>query len=162
MDLYPVGTSAQIRSGVGWRPLCFILVGIFAVLAYLPRTALAARAILTDQGPLTGLAVSGENEYLGIPYARPPVGRLRWLPPQPPAHFRGVFKATKFGNECRQLQGGVGPVTGSEDCLYLNVYVPDKDPPKHGFPVMVWIHGGALVFGAGSDYDPAPLVKKGG
>jgi para-nitrobenzyl esterase len=53
-------------------------------------------------------------------------------------------------------------VVGSEDCLYLNVYVPDSDAPARGFPVLVWIHGGGLTFGAGSDYDPTPLVEKGG
>lgn len=158
MNLHPVGTSAQMRSR-GWRPLCFILVGIFAVLAYSPRTTLAARAIVTDQGPLKGLSVPGEDEYLGIPYAAPPVGSLRWLPPKPPAQFNGVFQATKFGNVCPQPFSG--SVIGSEDCLYLNVYVPDKDPPEHGFPVMVWIHGGSLVIGAGSLYDPTPLVERG-
>jgi para-nitrobenzyl esterase len=106
--------------------------------------------------------MSGENQYLGIPYAAPPVGRLRWLPPQPPADFSEVFQATKFGEVCTQNQAFfVGTPIGSEDCLYLNVYVPDVVPPPHGFPVMVWIHGGALVSGAGSLCDPTPLVEKG-
>jgi para-nitrobenzyl esterase len=72
-----------------------------------------------------------------------------------------VFQATQFVSRCTQLLNGVGPLAGSEDCLYLNVYVPDTDPPPHGFPVMVWIHGGGLAYGAGSDYDPTPLVEKG-
>jgi para-nitrobenzyl esterase len=161
MNLRPVGTSAHMRSMVVERPLCLILAGIFVALFFSSRTAFAARAIVTDQGPLKGLAVSGENEYLGIPYAAPPVGNLRWLPPQPPARFKGLFHATQFASRCTQLLGGVGPLAGSEDCLYLNVYVPDTDPPAHGFPVMVWIHGGGLAYGAGSDYDPTPLVEKG-
>src|SRR5262249_27653956 len=121
---------------------------------------MASPAIITDQGPLRGLTVTGENQYLGIPYAAPPVGSLRWLPPQPPAHFQGVFQATKFGNACVQpsfFGGG-----GSEDCLSLNVYVPTATPPPpHGFPVMVWIHGGGLAAGGGLFYDPTPLVEKG-
>ena len=99
--------------------------------------------------------------YLGIPYAIPPVGTLRWRPPHPPAKFTGVFKATKFGFRCVQ-PNGIGGTFGSENCLFLNVYVPTAPQPAHGFPVMVWIHGGALTTGSGSDYDPTPLVEKGG
>jgi len=99
----------------------------------------------------------GENQYLGIPYAAPPVGSSRWLPPQPPAHFKGIFHATQFGNDCTQ----VNDPGASEDCLTLNVYVPDVEPPPHGFAVMVWIHGGGLVKGSGSGYDPTPIVQNG-
>jgi para-nitrobenzyl esterase len=152
--------STRPFSADSQRTICVILFGILALL--LPsRVALAERAIITSQGPVKGLEVSGEHEYLGIPYAAPPIGNLRWMPPQLPAQFKGLFQATQFGNRCTQRLAGVGPVLGSEDCLYLNVYVPDVDPPAHGFPVMVWIHGGALVFGAGSDYDPTPLVNNG-
>jgi para-nitrobenzyl esterase len=70
-----------------------------------------------------------------------------------------VFQATEFGNICTQNVSGT--IYGVEDCLYLNVYVPDGTPPVHGFPVMVWIHGGGLVFGAGSQFDPTPLVEQG-
>ena len=143
-------------------PICLGLAAICAVVSGSPRTAVAARAIVIDQGPLKGTSTPGENQYLGIPYAAAPIGNLRWLPPQAPAHFKGVFQATQFGNVCTQLQFGSGPLSGSEDCLYLNVYVPDTDPPAHGFPVMVWIHGGGFTWGAGSQYDPTPLVEKGG
>jgi len=121
------------------------------------RTVGAMGAIVTKQGPLKGLALTGENEYLGIPYAAPPVGNLRWMPPQPPAKFKGLFHATQFGSPCTQTFD----TPSSEDCLYLNVYVPTGKAPKNGFPVMVWIHGGGLVFGAGSDYDPTPIVEGG-
>lgn len=142
--------------------ICLRLAAICVVATGLPRAAIAGPAIVTDQGPLKGISTPGENQYLGIPYAAAPVGNLRWLPPQSPAHFRGVFQATKFGNVCTQNQTFfVGTPIGSEDCLYLNVYVPDVEPPPHGFSVMVWIHGGALVSGAGSLYDPTPLVEKG-
>ena len=71
-----------------------------------------------------------------------------------------MFQATQFGNVCTQT-GFLGD-SGSEDCLYLNVYVPSVAQPERGFPVMVWIHGGGFTFGAGSEYDPTPLVEKGG
>ena len=137
-----------------------IVALILETVLCLPRMASAAPVIVTDQGPLTGVAASGENLYLGIPYATPPVGSLRWLPPKPPAQFNGVFQATKFGNVCPQPFSG-SVVGGSEDCLTLNVYVPDVEPSEDGFPVMVWIHGGGLVTGGSSFYDPTPLVVKG-
>src|SRR6266851_5213905 len=141
--------------------ICLRLAAICVVATGLPRAAIAARAIVIDQGPLKGISTPGENQYLGIPYAAAPVGNLRWLPPQPPARFKALFQATQFSNVCTQLLFGLGPLSGSEDCLYLNVYVPDTDSPAHGFPVMVWIHGGGLTWGAGSQYDPTPLVEKG-
>jgi len=70
-----------------------------------------------------------------------------------------VFQATEFGNICTQDLSGT--IFGVENCLFLNVYVPDGAPPVHGFPVMVWIHGGGLVSGAGSGFDPTPLVEQG-
>jgi para-nitrobenzyl esterase len=155
---------AKARFWEGRRRLCYIFTGIFAAFIFWSRSAFAAAPIIvTDQGPLGGFAVSGENEYLGIPYASPPVGSLRWLPPQAPSHFKGIFQATQFGNACAQPKAmGLirsGGAFGSEDCLTLNVYVPNVMQPAHGFPVMVWVHGGGLVFGAGSFYDPTPLVK---
>ncbi|HKD65980.1 MAG TPA: carboxylesterase family protein [Candidatus Binataceae bacterium] len=135
----------------------FLIVALFCS----SRTAIASPVIVTDQGPLRGLMVSGEKQYLGIPYAAPPVGSLRWQPPQPPARFKGVFQATQFGQVCAQVALFPGNGPGSEDCLYLNVYVPTATPPPHGFPVMVWIHGGAFVVGGGGQYDPTPLVEKG-
>jgi len=91
------------------------------------------------------------------------VGNLRWLPPQRPASFQGVFPATQFGNACPQSDGA-GGVFGDENCLFLNVYVPNvsqDQQPVHGFSVMVWIHGGGLDSGTGEFYDPTPLVVKG-
>lgn len=159
MNLQTIALITQTCQAERRRARCLTLVGVFAALIYWPRTGFATPVIHTDQGPLTGLSVSGEDQYLGIPYAAPPVGGLRWRPPQAPSHFDGVFQATEFGNICTQVVSGT--VFGVEDCLYLNVYVPDSTPPAHGFPVMVWIHGGGLVYGAGSQYDPTPLVEQG-
>ncbi|MGA8641763.1 carboxylesterase/lipase family protein [Candidatus Binatus sp.] len=126
----------------------------------------------TQSGFVIGTTTNGVNEFLGIPYAAPPVGALRWLPPERYGFFPGFFlKATTFGSQCTQGGGG------SENCLFLNVYTPqfgfgggrrvraeDRGPGggfPRGLPVMFWIHGGGLTGGAGSDYDPSELVKKG-
>jgi para-nitrobenzyl esterase len=116
-------------------------------------------AIVTQSGPLKGIIVGNISVFKGIPYAAPPVGNLRWTPPQPFGRWNGLLDASSFGNQC--TQGG----TGSEDCLFLNIYVPNfkKNANKHhgAMPVMFWIHGGGLTAGAGSDYDPTPLVEQG-
>ena len=137
---------------------------------------------ITKSGPVLGMTVDGVDEFLGIPYAAAPIGDLRWMPPQPFGKFTAPLQATQFGGVCTQS----GP-TGSEDCLFLNVYVPTNAEPNaleqpgdemaelpdfflHGkpkkkpgeLPVMVWIHGGGLTGGAGSLYDPSPLVNGGG
>ena len=96
-------------------PGLILLTVMCAIVAGPGHQVFAERSIITDQGPLTGISASGEHEYLGIPYAAPPVGDLRWLPPQPPAPFNGSFQATQFGSRCTQLLGGVGPLAGSED-----------------------------------------------
>jgi len=116
-------------------------------------------AIVTSSGPLKGVINGNIAEFLGIPYAAPPVSDLRWMPPQPFGRWHGLLDASSFGNVC--TQGG----RGAENCLFLNIYVPNfkKNANKHcgALPVMFWIHGGGLVSGAGSDYDPTPLVEQG-
>ena len=83
---------------------------------------------------------------------------LRWQPPQPAASWSGVRDATQFAPHCPQLAGPFGLASTSEDCLYLNVFTPEAGA-RH--PVMVWIHGGALVTGESNDYDPTQLVEHG-
>jgi len=108
----------------------------------------------TRNGKLAGTVEDGVTVFRGIPYAAPPVGELRWLPPQPAANWAGVRQAVAFGASPMQngspldklLGGDVGPT--SEDCLYLNVWTPAADGNKR--PVMVWIHGGAYMIGSGS------------
>src|SRR5271166_4868099 len=120
-------------------------------------------AIVTENGPVKGVEVFGIDGYLGIPYAAPPFGDLRWMPPQPPGKFHGVFQANNFGNSCTQPDGAGGTL-GSEDCLTLNVFTPierKNQNKKHGLPVMVWIHGGSLVTGGSFIYDPSPLMTNG-
>ena len=138
------------------------LVTVVSLHANLLSTADASPAIVTKSGPLKGIQTPTTNEYLGIPYAVPPVGNLRWTPPQPFGKWHGVFQATQFGNFCTQPESG--STFGSEDCLTLNVTPREKKNQNkhHGLPVMVWIHGGSLVTGGGGFYDPTRMVEQGG
>ena len=119
---------------------------------------------VTDTGTVVGVRADTMNKFLGIPYAAPPVGNLRWQPPQPPASWHGLRDATQFANHCPQVASPFGVASTDENCLYLNVYTPADDKgwrheDHHGYPVMVWIHGGALVVGESDDYDPTKLVE---
>jgi para-nitrobenzyl esterase len=135
--------------------------------------AASARGVVpTDNGPVRGVDAPSVSKYLGIPYAAPPVGDLRWQPPQPPARWRAVRDASQFGGHCPQAASPFGTESSTEDCLYLNVFTPNGKvaQEKNGkvklkkakrLPVMVWLHGGALVVGEGDDYDPRRLVEQG-
>src|SRR5262249_3682987 len=85
--------------------------------------------------------------WRGIPYAAPPVGLLRWRPPAPVQPWVGVRDATTFMPQCIQLID-VNATDGSEDCLYLNIFVPLSATPSSRLPVMVHLHGGGNTFGA--------------
>ena len=115
---------------------------------------------LTRDGAVRGLVTKNTSEFLGIPYAAPPVGALRWRPPQPAARWAGVRSATSFGPHCAQSASPFGEASTSENCLFLNVFAPASGI-RAGLPVMVWIHGGALVTGESDDYDPTALVQHG-
>jgi para-nitrobenzyl esterase len=104
--------------------------------------------VSTPSGPVQGQRGLGYLEFLGIPYAEPPVGDLRFAPPQPhPGWTEPVVSARSSG--CPQAAFGLN--TGDEDCLYVNVHTPD--PMPEDAPVMVWIHGGAYIFGEGVQTD---------
>ena len=116
----------------------------------------------TDCGLVQGISSSqnGPYSFRGIPYASPPVGRQRWLPPreinrQTGNCWTGILNATEFGNKCFQGQENY---TGSEDCLYLNVWTPSLDQ-KAKLPVAVWIHGGYLLDGDGNTPTYSPSEK---
>jgi len=116
------------------------------------------------QGPVLGHAVEDGrvHAWRGLPYAAPPVGPLRWRAPDPPEAWEGVREASASGSPCVQLGGE--PVSGSEDCLYLDVFAPavagDAVPSgDERWPVMFWIHGGGNSMGAGDQVPPTALVR---
>src|SRR5580704_14347775 len=116
----------------------------------------------TANGAVRGLASGAVDEFLGLPYAAPPVGPLRWQPPQPAAAWPGVRDATQFAPHCAQPASPFGVASTSEDCLYLNVSTPATAPDHgQGLPVLVWNHGGAFNWGESDDYNPAALVSHG-
>ena len=116
-------------------------------------------------GLVRGADVAGVDSFLGLPYAAPPTGKLRWRPPRPPASWSGVRDATQFGPSCPQALTGnplLPPGKISEDCLYLNVYTPAlHDHSGGGRPVLVWIHGGGLVQDGARNYDGTKLAADG-
>jgi para-nitrobenzyl esterase len=122
--------------------------------------------VRTKSGDLEGDFQNGIHIFKGIPFAAPPVGDLRWLPPQPVKAWTGVRNAKEFRNIAPQTEMIIGPMVQksqpqSEDCLFLNIWSPGLDKAKR--PVMVWIHGGAFTIGSGSDlmYDSDKLPRRG-
>jgi para-nitrobenzyl esterase len=114
----------------------------------------------TADGSVRGKTAGATAEYLGIPYAAPPVAALRWQPPRPAAAWSGVREATSFAPFCAQPASSPGAGSTSEDCLYLNVFAPAGASDRN-LPVMVYIHGGSLLAGESNDYNPAALVRDG-
>lgn len=155
-----------------------ILLGLIAAPAIasdapdVPAPVKMTEVIDIDTGQIQGHFVEGPSArvYKGIPFAAPPVGDLRWKPPQPAASWDGVRECTEFGSVAPQtsqpfMESYPGWAMGAEqneDCLYLNVWTPEgaSDAP---LPVMVWIHGGGYTIGSGSQglYDGRYLVQQG-
>jgi para-nitrobenzyl esterase len=136
-------------------------------------TLTPAPTVAIDAGKVRGVVVGAANDvlaYKGIPYAKPPVGDLRWREPQAPEKWEGVRDCSRVGNVCLQHKDALidsipqlklsAPM--SEDCLYLNVWSPAK-PASAKLPVLVWIHGGGYTTGAASQplYDGDALTRRG-
>ncbi|MGW0712790.1 carboxylesterase/lipase family protein [Streptomyces sp. NPDC002643] len=122
----------------------------------------SAAVVRTDAGWIRGETTAEGRQFLGIPYARQPVGDLRWTEPRPVQPWQGVRETREFGNRCVQTPSwdpGYEQPSHTEDCLDLNVYVPKGGGQR---PVMVWLHGGGLTAGAGEDVVPDTFARQTG
>jgi para-nitrobenzyl esterase len=152
---------------IGAKALCALAIAGMAMgLSTAAQTG--SLTVKTEQGKVHGKTINDGKvkAFLGLPYAAPPVGDLRWKAPQPPAKWKGERDATRFGAHCHGVNEpdksfeDSGP---SEDCLFLNVYAPADFSSKNKLPVMFWIHGGRYMGGAGSEprYNGDYLPTKG-
>jgi len=123
------------------------------------------------QGELIGFETeTGAAGWMAIPYAAPPVGELRWRAPRPPVAFESRLEALEAGPVCPQVTNNLsagdlyetGVLIAAEDCLTLDIYAPRDAAPGDNLPVMMWIHGGANVWGSSSAYDGSNLANQQG
>ena len=139
--------------------LCFVVAAIFV-------TTARKTWVSTDGGLLAGVTDRGVEAFLGIPFAAPPVGELRWRPPRAAPPWSDVRWATRYGSDCEQtpLPYDFAPLrsTLSEDCLYLNVWRPSGGNPGARLPVVFWIHGGGFMNGGSSAaaFDGGAFARK--
>jgi len=140
-----------------------ILILLFVMGTICSADAAEDSVVMTEQGGVAGTVTPTLRMFLGVPYAAPPVGDLRWTPPQPHAPWDTPLDATQFRSHCAQVASVFGAASVSEDCLFLNIFTPSDQATEGNArsPVMVWIHGGALTFGESDDYIPTKLVQQG-
>ena len=157
------GSRRDDRGIAASRVTSIVLCSLVAVVA--PRSVRTvafsqtspAAVVRVDSGDVQGAVADGVESFKGIPFAAPPVGDLRWRPPQAAARWTGVRQAADFAADCMQgrfgpppsAAGAPAPPAPSEDCLYLNIWRPAA-PTVRNLPVMVWIYGGGFVGGSSS------------
>src|SRR5271157_4859422 len=141
---------------IGTQAMCVLATAGLALGLSTPVHA-DSLTVKTEQGKVQGKTINDGKvrAFLGLPYAAPPVGDMRWKAPEPPAKWKGDRDATKFGAHC--AQGKVfddmvfQDAAPSEDCLFVNVYTPADATNKSKLPVMFWIHGGGYSGGGSSE-----------
>ncbi|GAA3463261.1 carboxylesterase/lipase family protein [Saccharothrix longispora] len=145
-----------------WRRRLLVLLGVTGLVLGTGQAIAGpvdrADVVRTDAGPVRGVVERDARLFQGIPFAAPPVGELRWRPPQPVRPWLEPLDAGTPGNACAQPSDFGLPESFVEDCLYLNVTTPRRG---RGLPVMVWIHGGSFTTGAGAVYDARALATRG-
>ena len=144
------------------RLAAVVLAAVGFAMALAP-TALAHQhastlVVRTHDGVVQGETTDGVDQWLGIPYAAPPVGALRWKSPQPVSRWGGVRPAVTLPPACPQLPSGNGPRSENEDCLYLSIYRPAGVSRFARLPVLFWIHGGGLTTGSGNQHNGALMA----
>ncbi|WP_317889905.1 carboxylesterase/lipase family protein [Terriglobus tenax] len=139
---------------------------LFAVMFLLVVCTVApCQSVKTDRGRVRGITVDGVTSFKGIPYAAPPIGELRWRPPQQAARWDDTRAAIEFGHDCMQKPFARDPAilttTPSEDCLFANIWRPAHSSGK--LPILIWIHGGGWVNGGSSAaiYDGSQFARQG-
>ena len=146
------------------RSLCLLSLALAVTCSWTPLQAAINEPVKIDAGLVSGVPARDASitAYKGIPFAAPPVGELRWRAPQPAIPWQGVRKADQFGSGCFQVQMQRDVSSGSEDCLFLNVWTGATASTERR-PVFVWIYGGRFTLGAGSDplFDGEGLARKG-
>ncbi len=161
------------RTDFAFSMAALISVAACMFLLAIPPLTRAQTPVLTQSGRISGVPTrdSAVIVFKGVPYAAPPIGTLRWRPPQPPAAWSGIRNANQFSASCMQvIRGEHLPWTRefmaqypiSEDCLYLNIWIPAKIVNSHR-PVLVWIHGGGFIEGAAAPniYNGEQLARQG-
>jgi para-nitrobenzyl esterase len=145
--------ESRLRSFFGGAGLLAALsLTVFSLAVLVPSIgtahAQASKPVEVEGGLVRGTVEDGLTIYRGIPYAAPPMGDLRWKPPQPVQKWEGVKEATEFGCPCMQTNEAIaGLAPPSENCLFVNVWTPATNAADR-LPVMVWIHGGGFMAGS--------------
>ena len=141
------------------RHLAHALAGLAFLVAQAGLAARPTAPVSVSGGKIAGTDDGRLKTYLGVPFAAPPVGALRWRRPQPVVPWRGIRKTTAFSPACAQKAAWISNPK-SEDCLYLNIWAPAKAGKR---PVIVWIHGGGMYGGTAAQplYDGANLARRG-
>lgn len=158
----------QFLKGIRWAGAALV-VGCTLLMAACDSGSTASPAVdpnaivvATASGSVRGLDGVNGRFFLGIPFAAPPVGDLRWKAPQPVQPWSGIRDAKAYGNRCPQFATPIGNAAGdNEDCLYLNVFVPERQAGSAPLPVMLWLHGGSWMIGSGNDYPGDVLAAQG-
>jgi acetylcholinesterase len=164
-----------------WVSLLAFCAAASTVLATSPLpTSSNGPTVTLDQGTFLGTTANGTNQFRGIPFAKQPIGDLRYRLPQPNDPYVGQYNATAFGNSCFQQALNLSLPTGlpnqtieylktlatssnisvGEDCLTINVFAPANATSNSNLPVVVWIYGGGFETGTSASYDPTVLVDR--
>ena len=143
-----------------------LMLGLFMALSLNVQARDLSPVIQVQNGELQGHREDGQLKFQGIPYAEAPISERRWQEPVPKRQWGGKYYAGHLANSCatNSTLGGFSKLSDSEDCLYLNVYVPDDasaQPFKHNYPVLFVIPGGGLQTGSGDEYDASYFTQKG-